>query len=343
MSAPDRSPPTSHPRLNLAGRTLLLLVLVLLAVLLAVGLGSVNIAPGETLLAVWHGLSGQALSVNEVIVWQLRFPRVALGLLVGASLALCGGAYQGVFRNPLADPYLMGVASGAGLGATAAVVAGWNTALVPPSAMAGALLSVTISLTLARVGRSLPPVRLILSGVVVGSIMTAFSTYLLLLTEDRVRQVFSFTLGNLAFGGWTQVLTVLPYAAVGGGLLLLLARALNMLQLGDLTARSLGLPVERLRLAVIVAASLVTAAAVSYAGIIGFVGLVTPHLVRRLWGSDYRVLLPVSALAGGGLLVLSDLLARTLTRPTELPVGVVTTLLGGPFFLYLLRKSGDES
>ncbi len=343
MSAPDRSPFTSRPRLNLAGRTLLLLVLVLLAVLLAVGLGSVNIAPGETLLAVWHGLSGQALSGNEVIVWQLRFPRVALGLLVGASLALCGGAYQGVFRNPLADPYLMGVASGAGLGATAAVVAGWNTALVPPSAMAGALLSVTLSLTLARVGRSLPPVRLILSGVVVGSIMTAFSTYLLLLTEDRVRQVFSFTLGNLAFGGWTQVLTVLPYAAVGGGLLLLLARALNMLQLGDLTARSLGLPVERLRLSVIVAASMVTAAAVSYEGIIGFAGLVTPHLVRRLWGSDYRVLLPVSALAGGGLLVLSDLLARTLTRPTELPVGVVTTLLGGPFFLYLLRKSGNES
>ena len=138
------------------------------------------------------------------------------------------------------------------------------------------------------------------------------------------------------------MLVVLPYALVGGVCLLLLARALNMLQLGDLTARSLGLPVERLRLLIIVAASLVTAAAVSYAGIIGFVGLVTPHLVRRLWGPDYRVLLPVSALAGGGMLVLSDLLARTLTRPTELPVGVVTTLLGGPFFLYLLRQSRDE-
>lgn len=324
------------------GRTLLLLILVLLAVLLALGLGSVNILPAETLRAVWHGLSGQPLAGSEVIVWQLRFPRVALGLLVGASLALCGGAYQGVFRNPLADPYLMGVASGAGLGATLAVVAGWNTALVPLASLAGALLSVSLSLSLARVGRSLPPVRLILSGVVVGSIMTAISTYLLLLTEDRVRQVFSFTLGNLAFGGWSQVLVVLPYALVGGVCLLLLARALNMLQLGDLTARSLGLPVERLRLLIIVAASLVTAAAVSYAGIIGFVGLVTPHLVRRLWGPDYRVLLPVSALAGGGMLVLSDLLARTLTRPTELPVGVVTTLLGGPFFLYLLRQSRDE-
>ena len=340
MSAPDRS--TARPHRYLAGRTLLLLILVLMSVLLAVGLGSVNISPTETLRAVWHGISGQTLSGNETIVWQLRFPRVALGLLVGASLALCGGAYQGVFRNPLADPYLMGVASGAGLGATAAVVLGWNAALVPVAAMAGALLSVSLSLSLARAGRSLPPIRLILSGVVVGSVMTAFSTYLLLLTEDRVRQVFSFTLGNLAFGGWSQVLVVLPYALVGGVCLLLLARALNMLQLGDLTARSLGLPVERLRLLIIVAASLVTAAAVSYAGIIGFVGLVTPHLVRRLWGPDYRVLLPVSALAGGGMLVLSDLLARTLTRPTELPVGVVTTLLGGPFFLYLLRQSRDE-
>ncbi len=339
-AAPTRAVP--RPRAQLAGRTLLLLVLVGLAALLAVSLGSVNISAAETLRGVWHGLSGQTLSGGEVIVWQLRFPRVALGLLVGASLALCGGAYQGVFRNPLADPYLMGVASGAGLGATLAVVAGWNAAFVPPAAMVGALLSVSLSLALARVGRSLPPVRLILSGVVVGSIMTAVSTYLLLLTEDRVRQVFSFTLGNLAFGGWHQVAVVLPYAAVGGAALLLLARALNMLQLGDLTARSLGLPVERLRLLVIVAASVVTAAAVSYAGIIGFVGLVTPHLVRRLWGPDYRVLLPVSALAGGGMLVLSDLLARTLTRPTELPVGVVTTLLGGPFFLYLLRKSPEE-
>lgn len=342
MSALDRPVPAARPRPFLAGRTLMLLILVGLAALLAASLGSVAVSPAETLRAVWHGLTGAELSGNEVIVWQLRFPRVALGLLVGASLALCGGAYQGVFRNPLADPYLMGVASGAGLGATLAVVFGWNTALVPAAAMVGALLSVSLSLGLARVGRSLPPVRLILSGVVVGSIMTAFSTYLLLLTEDRVRQVFSFTLGNLAFGGWAQVATVLPYALIGGGLLLVLARALNMLQLGDLTARSLGLPVERLRLLVIVAASLVTAAAVSYAGIIGFVGLVTPHLVRRLWGPDHRVLLPVSALAGGGLLVLSDLLARTLTRPTELPVGVVTTLLGGPFFLYLLRKSGEE-
>ncbi|WP_241191214.1 FecCD family ABC transporter permease [Deinococcus psychrotolerans] len=318
--------------------TLLLLAAALVTALLAIGLGSVPISPAETLQAIGHGLNGAELSGNDVIVWQLRLPRVALGFLVGAALAVSGGAFQAVFRNPLADPYLMGVASGAGLGATLVIALGLTTLWLPLFALSGALLSVFIALAIAREGGRLPPARLILAGVVVGSILTAFTTYLLLQSEDRIRQVFAFTLGNLAFAGWPQVGRLLPYVLIGGGVLLLLSKALNTLQLGDLTARSLGLPVERLRLLVIIAASLCTAGAVSYAGIIGFVGLVTPHLVRRLWGADYRVLLPVSAVAGGTLLVLSDLLARTLTRPAELPVGVVTTLLGGPFFLYLLRR-----
>ncbi|WP_293915238.1 iron ABC transporter permease [Deinococcus sp.] len=319
-------------------KTALLLALTVCTVLLAVGLGSVPISPSETVRAVLHGLSGAPLEGNDVIIWQLRLPRVALGLLVGAALGVSGAAFQGVFRNPLADPYLMGVASGAGLGATLAISLGLGALWLPPLALLGALLSVAVALAIAREGTRLPPARLILAGVVVGSILTSFSTYLLLQNEDRTRQVFAFTLGNLAFAGWPQLARLLPYVLIGGGALLLLARALNTLQLGDLTARSLGLPVERLRLLVIVLASLCTAGAVSYAGIIGFVGLVTPHLVRRLWGADFRLLLPVSALAGGTLLVLSDLLARTLTRPAELPVGVVTTLLGGPFFLYLLRR-----
>ncbi len=322
----------------LALPTLFLLLATLATVLLAVGLGSVPISPADTMKAIGHGLSGAELSGNDVIVWQLRLPRVALGFLVGAALGLSGGAFQGVFRNPLADPYLMGVASGAGLGATLVIALGLATFWLPLFALTGALLSVFTALMIAREGNRLPPARLILAGVVVGSILTALTTYLLLQNADRIRQVFAFTLGNLAFAGWPQVGRLLPYVLLGGGVLLLLARALNTLQLGDLTARSLGLPVERLRLLVIVAASLCTAGAVSYAGIIGFVGLVTPHLVRRLWGADHRILLPVSAIAGGTLLVLSDLLARTLTRPAELPVGVVTTLLGGPFFLYLLRR-----
>lgn len=326
-------------RAPLALKTLVLLGLLAAAVLLAVGLGSVAISPGETLGALWKGLSGQELAGRDVIVWQLRLPRVVLGLLVGASLGMCGGAFQGLFRNPLADPYLMGVASGAYLGVTLAIVLGLSGALLPPLAMLSALLSVLVTLALARSGRTFPTARLILAGVVVGSVLTAISTYLLLSGEDRIRQVFSSTLGNLAFGGWREIRTVALYEALALGVLLLLARPLNTLALGDATARSLGVPVERLRLLAILAASVATAVAVSYAGIIGFVGLITPHVVRKLWGGDHRVLLPLSALAGAALLVLADLLARTLVRPGELPVGVVTTLLGGPFFLYLLRRS----
>ena len=323
-----------------SGKTAALALVLLLALALSVGLGSVSLDARDTLRALWHGLSGQTLVGADVIVWQLRLPRALLGLLVGACLAVCGGAYQGVFRNPLADPYLMGVASGAYLGVTLGAVLSWPPAALPLGAMLGAFASVLLTLALARRGRELPPTRLILAGVVVGSVLTALSTYLLLRDADRIRQVFTTTLGSLAYGGWPEIRALCAYALPALGALLLLARALNTLQLGDATARSLGVPVERLRLLVVVASSVATAAAVSYAGIIGFVGLVAPHLVRRLWGGDHKVLLPISALTGGTLLVLADLLARTLTRPAELPVGVVTTLLGGPFFLYLLRRSG---
>nr|WP_051935580.1 iron ABC transporter permease [Deinococcus sp. YIM 77859] len=321
------------------GQTAALVAALLAAVVLAVGLGSVTIPPGEVLGALWRGLTqlggGAELTGNDVIVWQIRLPRVAMGLVVGACLAVCGGAFQGVFRNPLADPYLLGVASGAGLGATVAIVAGWPHSSIPLAALLLALAAVSVTLVLAREGRRFPPTRLILAGVVVGSVLTACTTFLILRGEDRARQVLAYTLGDLGFSGWRDVATVLPYAALGCGVLVLLGRALDTLQLGDLTARSLGVPVERLRLLVVVAASLATAAAVAYVGIIGFVGLVVPHVVRLAWGTTHRVLLPVCALMGGTLLVLADLLARV-TLLSQ--VGVVTTLLGGPFFLWLLRR-----
>lgn len=324
-------------------RTLLLLVLLGLAVVLGTGLGSVRIPPAEVLSALWHGLSGlftgAPLEGNDVIVWQIRLPRVVMGVLVGAALSVCGGAFQGVFRNPLADPYLLGVASGSALGATLALSLDWPRAVIPLAALGTALLAVTVTLLLAREGRRFPPTRLILAGVVVGSVLSAATTALILRGEDRARQVLAYTLGDLGFSGWREVLTVLPYAGLGCGALLLLARALDTLQLGDLTARSLGVPVEQLRLLVVVAASLATAGAVAYVGVIGFVGLIVPHVVRLAWGASHRVLLPVSALAGGALLVLADLVART--TPLS-QVGIVTTLLGGPFFLYLLRKGQHE-
>ncbi|ALW88067.1 FecCD family ABC transporter permease [Deinococcus actinosclerus] len=319
--------------------TLLLAALLLAAVVLGTGLGSVTIPPGEVLGALWRGATRQALEGNDVIVWQIRLPRVVMGALVGASLSVCGGAFQGVFRNPLADPYLLGVASGSALGATVAIVAGWPRALIPVSALLTALVAVACTLSLAREGRRFPPTRLILAGVVVGSVLSAATTALILRGEDRARQVLAYTLGDLGFSGWRDVLTVLPYAALGCGALLLLARALDTLQLGELTARSLGVPVERLRLIAVLAASLATAGAVAYVGVIGFVGLIVPHMIRLAFGPGHRTLLPLSALLGGALLVGADLLART--TPLS-QVGIVTTLLGGPFFLWLLRKERHD-
>lgn len=316
-----------------------LVLLLLSAVVLGTGLGSVTVPPVEVLGALWRGVTGQELAGNDVIVWQIRLPRVVMGVLVGASLSVCGGAFQGVFRNPLADPYLLGVASGSALGATIAIVAGWPRTLIPVTALLLALAAVTGTLILAREGRRFPPNRLILAGVVVGSVLSAATTALILRGEDRARQVLAYTLGDLGFSGWPDVLTVLPYAALGGGVLLLLARALDTLQLGELTARSLGVPVERLRLITVVAASVATAGAVAYVGVIGFVGLIVPHVVRLLFGPGHRTLLPLSALLGGALLVYADLLART--TPLS-QVGIVTTLLGGPFFLWLLRRQSNE-
>lgn len=331
------NPPLSSIRAS--GVILVTLSLLLGVILLGVGLGSVSIDGLTSLKAIWHGLNHQPLSPLEGIVWQMRFPRVMMGLLVGASLGISGAAYQGIFRNPLADPYLMGVASGGACGATIAVMGQWPQPWIPLAGFVGACISVAATLLLAKQGSRFPTNRLILAGVVVGAILSAVSSYILLSGQDRLREVMAWTMGNLSLSGWSEAQAVLPYAAVGMVVLYFLAKPLNTLQLGDATAYSLGVPVERLRLLVILASTLATAAAVSYAGIIGFVGLVTPHILRRLLGNDFRWLLPISALSGGMLLILADLLARTVVRPQELPVGIITTLLGGPFFLYLLRKN----
>ena len=328
------------------------------AMLVAVSNGTLEISPLTTLGAIIKGASGAKLEGMASIVWDLRLPRVAMGALVGATLAASGAAMQGLFRNPLADPYLTGVSSGAALGATVAITltaglapgfaagvmqSASASSLVPAFAFAGALLAMLATLLLAQTGPGRPASNaggngIILAGVVVGSLLTAATTYLMLRDADRLRAVVSWTLGNLALSGWYEVLRVLPYAVCGLIALLLLSRALDALQLGEDTAQTLGLRVEWIKLMVIAASSLATAAAVSFVGIIGFVGLVAPHLMRLLAGPVHRQLIPASALAGATLLVLADLGARTLTKPQELPVGVVTTLIGGPFFLWLLRR-----
>jgi iron complex transport system permease protein len=324
-------------------------VLLLVVMMVAISNGTLEITPSLTITAIWKGLTGQKLEGLESIVWNLRLPRVVFGALVGSSLAACGAAFQGLFRNPLADPYLMGSASGAALGATIAVfvtgtvsegfAAGLfssSSQFVPILAFVGALGAVMLTLALSRFARG--GNALILSGVIVGGILTSVSTYIQLHDADRMRAVFSWTLGNLSLAGWSEVLNVLPYTLFGLLAMILLARALDALQLGEDTATTLGLNVDRIKLFTVIAASLVTAAAVAFAGIIGFVGLVAPHAMRRLGVANHRILIPASSLAGASLLVLADLGARVLTRPQELPVGVVTTLVGGIFFLVLMRR-----
>ena len=327
------------------GWTLLVLGL-LAAVVLGVAVGAVPLPAARVLSALWDGVRGAGL---DPIVGQIRLPRVLMAVLVGAALGTAGAVYQGLFRNPLADPYLMGAASGAAFGATLALsltgslagaythwVADVQPQLVPLLAFAGALGAVALAVVLA--GGVARRYNLILAGVVVGSVLIGLTTYLMMRDADRVRAVFSYTLGNLAFSGWRDVRQLAAYLTVVLLPLFAFGRALNAMQLGDAVAATLGLRLGRLKLLLIGLSTLATAAAVALVGIIGFVGLIVPHTMRRVVGEDYRALLPASAIGGAVLLVLADLLARVLVRPAELPVGVVTTLLGGPFFLYLLRR-----
>lgn len=328
------------------------LLLLALAVLLSVAVGSVFIPPAAMFDLLRIRILGEELPAVlrpfATILFTLRLPRTALVALTGAALAGSGAAYQGLFRNPLADPYLIGVASGAGLGAILAMTIGWPATIlgltaVPIAAFAGALITVFIVYQLARVGRSLPATNLILAGVAISSFAAALTSFLMINSTGELRRALVWLLGGSTMSGWNPVLASLPYIAVGLSALLIMGHTLNVMQVGEEQAQQLGLPVERVRLLVVVAASLATAAAVSFAGVIGFVGLVVPHVVRLVWGGDYRRLLPLSILGGATLLLVSDVLARVIMAPQEIPVGIITALGGAPFFLWVLRRTKNQS
>lgn len=289
------------------------------------------------------------LSEREAaIVWQLRLPRVVLGGLVGALLAVSGAAYQGVFRNPLADPYLLGAAAGAGLGATLAIALGpsattWPVDPIPLAAFAGALLGVVAAYALGRSGGGRTTTTLILAGVAVAAFLTAVQTYIQQREADTLREVYAWILGRLATVGWREVALVLPYAVISAVPIVAYRRLLDLLSLGDEEADSLGVRASRVRLVVVAAASLGTAAAVAVSGLIGFVGIIIPHTVRLIGGASYRLVVPLSLIYGGAFLILADLLARTAISPAELPIGVVTAFFGAPFFAVVLRSSRKVS
>jgi iron complex transport system permease protein len=316
------------------------------AALLAVLVGPVRLAPGAVLAELAGRLPGvhlhSGLSPQEAaILWQLRLPRVVLGGLVGAMLAMAGAAYQGVFRNPLADPYLLGAAAGAGLGATLAIGYGphGSDLLLPVAAFAGAVAGVAAAYSLGRSAGTRTATSLILSGVAVAAFLTAIQTYVQQRKSETLREVYGWILGRLTTAGWREVLLVVPYALVSATVLLLHRRLLDVLAVGDDEASSLGLRAARVRLVVVAAATLATAAAVAVSGLIGFVGIIVPHTVRLLAGSSHRLLVPLSLVAGAAFLILADLVARTVTAPAELPIGVVTAFVGAPFFALVLRSA----
>jgi iron complex transport system permease protein len=326
------------------------LVLAVAAALLGLIVGPVTIAPHRVLLELLDHVPGVHVHsgldpLEASIVWQVRAPRVALGLLVGAMLSIAGGSYQGAFRNPLADPYLLGAAAGGGLGATIAIIAGvpaasGSSALLPLAAFVGALLAVALTYGVgAAYGGERGPASLILAGVAVASFLTAVQTYLQQRNADTIREVYSWILGQLGGATWHDVLILLPYVLITSAVLLATRRTLDVLSVGDTEASTLGLDPRRVRAIVVIAASLGTAAAVAVSGLIGFVGIIVPHTVRLLTNHSYRVVLPLSLLGGAAFLVLTDLLARTLMQPSEIPIGVVTAFLGAPFFLVVLRVS----
>ena len=331
-------------------RRLAIGVLVLVVIgLVASGVGSVYVPPLTAAKILVNKLPLVDIQATwpdswTAIIWQIRFPRIVLAGLVGGALAISGATYQGLFRNPLADPYFIGVAAGAALGATVVILTSVpfyfsGFSVLPLAAFAGAVVAVSMAYLVARQSGELPLLTLILAGLAVSSLAGAVTSYLMINSDSDIRPLVGWLLGGFIGTQWKDVYTVLPYLSVGTVVMMAYARVLNMFQLNEEEAKHLGVSVERTKVVLIIVASLTAAAAVSVSGIIGFVGIIAPHAVRLVWGTDHRFLLPMAMITGAGFLIVADLAARTVVSPSELPVGIVTAFCGAPFFLYLLRRA----
>jgi iron complex transport system permease protein len=306
---------------------------------------SIVLLIGAVALGAYIGPAGRISSANWHLVWTVRMPRVVLAGLVGAMLSIAGASFQGAFRNPLADPYLLGVASGSGLGATIVFVvgrantSGWLIDPLPLASFCGGLLAVLMTYMVgAAFGSQRSSITLVLAGVAITSLLTAVQTFVLYRNNDVIREVYSWILGRLNTATWSDVRLVTPYIGISSIVLLLHRRQLDVLRVGDDEAASLGMQVSRVRLIVVVAATFGTAAAVSVSGLIGFVGIVVPHAVRMLAGASYRRLLPLTIVLGATFLILTDIPGRVLNHGAETPIGVVTAFFGAPFFIIVLMN-----
>lgn len=328
-------------------RLLILSVVLVIAAILSLGVGAVTISPGRILQLLLADRGNSLASTEMTIIWELRLPRLLLACFVGAGLGTAGAGYQGLFRNPLADPFVIGASSGAALGATLAIVNGWQgsilgLACIPAASLIGSLGAVAIVYSVASVGRQIPILSLLLAGVAISSLLGAIVSLLMFLHEEKLMTIFGWLMGSLSGRGWATLWSTAPLILIGSSILWLRSRALDALTFGEESAASLGLSLSRLRRTIVLSASLITAASVAGGGIIGFVGLIAPHMARSLVGARHARVIPMSGILGALLLLLADDFARTIVAPAELPVGVVTALLGSPFFLFLLKTRQRE-
>jgi iron complex transport system permease protein len=331
-------------------------VFLIVAVLVSALVGAADLNPVDTATALldqipFVRLPAGLTPIDRAVLFQIRLPRIVLGALVGGLLSVAGAGYQGVFRNYLVDSGMLGVSAGSGLGATIAIVylGGLGAGAVPVAAFIGALAGVLIATGAGILGSAGAyfgntalgggTATLLLAGVAVGMFLTAVQTFILQRSTQVLEQVYSWLLGSLASATWSQVLEILPYAAVSAAIILLHGRHLDVLAVGDEEARALGVSPRGVRLIMIFACALAAASAVAVSGLIGFVGIIIPHIARRLAGPSYRTVLPLSLLGGAGFLVLADTLARTVLAPAELPIGVVTAFVGAPAFIWVLRRT----
>ena len=317
-------------------------------IVIAVSIGSVKIPLSTTFRVLLDRLPFVDMhqtwqNAIATVIWDIRLPRVILAGLVGAALSIAGATYQGLFRNPLADPYLIGVAQGASVGAIIGFLlpTAWNIAgfgIIPLLAFIGAILATVVVYLLARVGKTLPVTTLILCGVALSALLSSIASFLIISSGNKMHGIIFWLMGSFSMSQWSEVGVVLPYVAVGTAVIIIFARLLNVMQLDEEQAQQLGVNVERYKILLLAAATLITAASVAFVGTIGFVGIIIPHTVRLVWGADHRFLLPLAVLAGAIFMILADLVSRTVLAPTEIPIGVITAVCGAPFFLYLLRR-----
>ncbi|MFT3887153.1 MAG: iron ABC transporter permease [Arachnia sp.] len=351
MSTTARTPRSLAPDPTRSRRNVALLALlpfVLVSMVLTVGIGGVAIPADQTAAILWSHLAGGTPAADgsaDLIVWQLRFPRVLLGAIVGAGLAASGAGLQAIVRNPLADPFLLGISSGATTGAAAAILLGFGASLgvsgLTGSAFLGALGAIALVLAVARVGGRVAVDRLVFAGITVGFALTAVTNFVVFASDSRdgVRAVMFWTLGSLAQSSWTSLPLAAGITGAGLAVLMLWARRFDAIAIGDDTALALGTDPTRFRALAAATIAVMVAAGVAVSGLIGFVGLVVPHLARRMVGHRHDALLPVSALTGAGLLVWADALARVAFAPRELPLGILTALIGTPLLLLLVHRS----